>query len=87
MNEGDLEKYKKESLEMLASGKQQEEVLQYLRQSGCSKPLSIFVMSCVLRCNSGEANRIVHFSKTWADRKASDELFQEEIWRQIDDMK
>jgi hypothetical protein len=77
-----LENIKKEALALLKSGKP-EDVIKFLRQSGCSKALSVGMLSSILACNSHEAKRMVHFSETWADARQSDEQFHAEIERII----
>jgi hypothetical protein len=77
-----LENIKKEALALLKNGKP-EDVIKYLRQSGCSKALSVGMLSSILACDSNEAKRMVHFSETWADVRQPDEQFHAEVERII----
>jgi ribosomal protein L7/L12 len=54
-------------------------VVGYLRTSGCSKIDSIAVLNATYGIGLAEAKKIVHFSLTWADTRASDESFHESI--------
>ena len=54
-------------------------VIGYLRTSGCSKIDSIAVLNATYGIGLAEAKKIVHFSPTWADTRASDENFHESI--------
>ena len=60
------------------AGEDVEAIVRYLRTSGCSKIDCIAVLSA---CGLGlaKAKEIVHFGATWADRKAIDEKFHDDI--------
>lgn len=55
-----------------------EEVMQALRDDGLNKIQSIKMLSDLGVAKLGEAKRLVHFSRTWADRKANDEAIWDE---------
>jgi ribosomal protein L7/L12 len=63
----------------LAAGEDVESIVRYLRVSGCSKIDSIAVLKGTCGIGLAKAKEIVHFSTTWADRKASDEKFHDDI--------
>jgi hypothetical protein len=75
----DIEILKTEATNRLNAGASEEEILQLLRSKGCSKPQSIFILSALLGCNTGDAKRKVHFSATWLDRREADERFHENV--------
>jgi len=54
-------------------------IIGYLRTSGCSKIDSIAVLVTTCGIGLAEAKKIVHFSPTWDDTRASDENFHESI--------
>ena len=60
-------------------GEEVEAIVGYLRTSGCSKIDSIAVLNGTYGIGLAEAKKIVHFSPTWADTRASDEKFHESI--------
>jgi IS30 family transposase len=78
------EELRQEVENLLKAGKSQEDVISFLRQKGCSKTMSIFILSSVLKLGGGEAKRIVHFSKTWADTRKSDDQFHKRIERIVE---
>jgi ribosomal protein L7/L12 len=61
------------------AGEDAESIISYLRTSGCSKINSIAVLRGACGIGLAKAKEIVHFSATWADRKALDEEFHENI--------
>jgi hypothetical protein len=61
------------------AGEDVETIIRYLRVSGCSKIDSIAILNGAGGIGLAKAKEIVHFSATWADRKASDEKFHEDI--------
>jgi hypothetical protein len=60
-------------------GEDVEAIVGYLRISGRSKIDSIAVLNGTYGIGLAEAEKIVHFSPTWADTRASDESFHESI--------
>jgi hypothetical protein len=60
-------------------GEDVETMVGYLRTSGCSKIDSIAVLNGTYGIGLAEAKKIVHFSPTWADTRASDDNFHESI--------
>jgi hypothetical protein len=62
-----------------AGGEDVEAIIGYLRTSGCSKIVSIAVLNATYGIGLAEAKKIVHFSPTWADTRASDDNFHESI--------
>jgi hypothetical protein len=74
-----------EAAELLRSGKENEEVFRCLRSKGCSKTQSVLIFASASGCDMRESKRQIHFSKTWADTKESDETFQEQIDRALDE--
>src|SRR5262245_34627443 len=65
----------------LKAGEDVESVGGYLRASGCSKIDSIAVLVGAHGIGLAEAKEIVHLSTTWADRRALDDKFHENISR------
>ena len=61
------------------AGEDVESIMGYLRASGCSKIDSIAVLNDACGIGLAEAKMFVHLSVTWADRRASDEKFHEDI--------
>jgi ribosomal protein L7/L12 len=61
------------------AGEDVESIVGYLRASGCSKIDSIAVLSGTRGIGLAKAKQIVHLSAIWADLKASDEKFHEDI--------
>jgi hypothetical protein len=60
-------------------GESVESIIGYLRASGCSKIDSIAVLNRACGIGLAKAKEIVHFSAIWADTKAADEKFHEDI--------
>jgi hypothetical protein len=60
-------------------GESVESIIGYLRASGCTKIDSIAVLNGAYGIGLAKAKEIVHFSATWADTKAADEKFHEDI--------
>jgi hypothetical protein len=56
-----------------------EAIVEYLRTFGCSKIDSIAVLVATCGIGLAGAKKIVHFSPTWADARATDENFHESI--------
>jgi len=63
----------------LKAGKDVESIIGHLRASGCSKIDTIAVVTGALGIGLAEAKEIVHLSAIWADRRASDDKFHEDI--------
>lgn len=63
----------------LEAGENVETIIRYLRASDCSKIDSIAILKGASGIGLAKAKGIVHFSTTWADRKALDEKFHEDI--------
>jgi hypothetical protein len=63
----------------LEAGEDVETMIRYLHASGCSKIDSIAILKGACGIGPAKAKEIVHFSATWADRKALDEEFHEDI--------
>ena len=63
----------------LEAGEDIEAIVRCLRASGCSKIDSIAVLNRASGIGLAKAKEVVHFSAIWADRKASDEKFHEDI--------
>ena len=55
------------------------EAITYLRSKGFSKVQSMLVLAQRFGVPLSEAKPLVHFSEAWADRKASDEAFHDDI--------
>ena len=55
------------------SGDDMETIIRYLRASGCSKKDSIAVLKGACGIGLAKAKETVHYSATWADRKASED--------------
>ena len=68
-----LDQIKKQAIALLKAGKSQEEILRYLRTSGCSQGLSMFLLPSIFKCNMAEAKQLVFLSETWADTKKATE--------------
>jgi hypothetical protein len=64
---------------MIDQGATVEEIIRALRDDGFSKAPSIKALCDFRLANLAEAKRLIHFSETWADRKAEDEAFHEEL--------
>ncbi len=60
-----------------ASASDQETFLRLLREHGATKIECIRTLRNVAHIGLGEAKEIVHFSPTWADRRASDDAFHD----------
>lgn len=60
---------------MVASGKDTEAILTFLRKIGCSKIDSIRLLIPLRDLSLAEAKQIVHFSETWKDTRQADEEF------------
>ena len=66
---------------LLADGASTEELIQVLRDDGFSKVESIKALYDHRQADLAEAKRLVHFSRVWADRRASDEAFWDDLER------
>ncbi len=71
------EQLRKEVTTMADRGEPNETLIAYMRSSGLPKPHSIRLLSIAAHIGLGEAKQIVHFSPTWADRRASDDAFHD----------
>jgi hypothetical protein len=75
LDKANLDQIKEQAIAFFKAGKSQEEILKFLRQSGCSQGLSMFLLPSIFNCNMAEAKRLIFFSETWADtRKATEQL-------------
>ena len=63
----------------LKAGEDVGSIIGYLRASDCSKIDSIAILKGASGIGLAKAKEIVHLSTTWADRKALDEKFHEDI--------
>jgi ribosomal protein L7/L12 len=68
---------------MLATGTSIEDILSFLRQSGCSKVESIVVIKETNAISLAEAKKIIHYSKAWEDTRERDETFQDTFFNTI----
>ena len=68
---------------MFERGDDVEAVLRFLRQRGCSKLDSIKALVASKEMNLADAKRVAHLSKTWEDRRQSDEEFEKAFWEQL----
>jgi hypothetical protein len=64
---------------MLSEGHDVEQVVAYLRQSGCSKVESIGLLVCAAGLPPEQAKEFVHRSPVWSDVYERDEAFQAEL--------
>jgi hypothetical protein len=62
-----------------AGGEDVETIVGHLRTSGYTKIDSIAILNATYGIGFAEAKKIVHFSPTWADTRASDDNFHESI--------
>jgi len=60
-----------------ADGADMESIIRFLRMSGCSKIETIAVLLKTFDIDPAAAKKVVHFSPTWDDTRASDEKFHE----------
>lgn len=68
--------------EMLQSAPEDiESVVRMLRDLGYSKIGSMIVLREVLGLSIGQLKRIVHLSHAWADHRARDDEFHEQLWK------
>jgi hypothetical protein len=67
----------------LKAGQDVESIIGYLRASGCSKIDSIALLAGADGIGLAKAKEVVHLSATWADRRASDDKFHEDISRAL----
>src|SRR5215472_3761992 len=63
-----------------ADGADMESIIRFLRISGCSKIETIAVLLKTFDIDPAAAKKVVHFSPTWDDTRASDEKFHEMLW-------
>jgi ribosomal protein L7/L12 len=83
----DLDGIKNEASALLKAGKSKEEIVVFLRQSGCTKGISVMLLPSILNCDLVEAKKIVHFSKAWADQKETDEKLQRQFEESLSEFK
>jgi ribosomal protein L7/L12 len=69
--------------QLLEKGQNHEEIIRFLRDQGCSKVRSIGILAELLRVGLGEAKRIVHESRAWADVRERDELLHATLERDL----
>lgn len=72
-----------ESRRRLGQGDTIEDVIRFLRSSGCWKTETIIVISKASGIGPAKAKELVHFSETWKDTRSSDEKLQEEMLEAI----
>ena len=65
--------------QLIRQGKSIDEVLMFLREQGCSKIDSMWLLEDVAGMTDCEAKKAVHFSAAWNDVRDRDEQFQEEL--------
>lgn len=65
------------------SGEDAEQLIAFLRSSGCSKIESIAVIASACGVGLGRAKEMVHLSPTWDDRRTSDDEFHAAIEDEI----
>ncbi len=53
--------------QMLIAGKDTENILTFLRESGCSKTKSFVILKKLYKIPLDEAEDLVHLSQTWQD--------------------
>ena len=71
---------------MLQSGSGYEAVLQYLRDCKYDQIDSIKVMRSAMKTSMNEAKKLVHYSRTWADRRSAAEAIHEAAFEAIKEM-
>lgn len=71
------------SRQILVASDDFESVLQYLRQTGCTKVDSMRVIVELRDLTLDDAKRIVHFSKTWEDVRKRDEEWHDQMLRDL----
>ena len=64
---------------IFATGADKEALLEFLRESGCSKIDSIVVVMRTFEIDLAKAKETVHFSRTWHDTRKADESFHETL--------
>ena len=70
---------KRHCQDMAARGANTEEILDYFRQTNCSKTKSMAILAETKGINLAEAKELVHFSRTWQDLRDRDEKLHETI--------
>ena len=70
--------------QQLADGQSLEEVLAFLRRSGCSKGESILILADAQGIDTSTATEAVHGSATWRDRAEEDAELNRSIWDGLD---
>lgn len=65
--------------EMLRSGESIDGVLQFLRESNCSKLDCIWLLEDVAGMTPLEAKKAVHFSPVWQDVRSRDEALHDKL--------
>ena len=73
------------SRRLLESGASNEDVLGLLRREGCEIITSIRILAAAAGMNTNDAKRIVHFSKSWADRRDANDRLHRAIDEVIDE--
>lgn len=68
---------------LLATGRGREDILSFLRRSGCSKIDCIKVLMRVESLTLQNAKAAVHLSEAWADRRAADDGFHGALIRAL----
>ncbi len=79
MTDPELDKIKQDAATLFDGGKSPEDIMKFLRESGCSQGLSMFLLPQVIKCTMAEAKRLVFFSPTWADQRSSTEQLHDKI--------
>lgn len=72
--------------EMLDAGSDCETALQYLRDSNFDQIDSIKVMRFAMKVSANEAKKLVHYSRTWEDRRGAAEAIHEAAFEVIEKM-
>lgn len=65
--------------EMLRLGKSVDQVLEFLRNEGCSKIDSMWLLEDVAGMTGVDAKKAVHFSPVWAEVRTRDEHFHDAL--------
>lgn len=64
---------------LIAQGRNEEEVITFLRDQGCSKLESIAVLKSAMGVDLNHAKRLVHFSQAWKDKRDEHDKFHEDL--------
>ena len=75
-----------ETTRLWAESENREAFLRRLRELGAEKIESIRSVRRLANISLGEAKEVVHFSRTWADRRAADDEFHESVIATCDEI-